>query len=245
MSNDVERVRDGESRSWRVGGMDCPSCVAKIEKAVSRLPGVQDVSVNLMAETLTAQLDRSGDPAVIARTVEDLGYKLAPQAGAGSPGSRPDAHEADGGHDRKGYPHTPGDKDEEPDVPWWRTGKARFVLLLGGLVGAAFLLSYVFSREAYWIYLAATLIAYCAVAIWTPRHRAGTSGQPVLDRNADVRGRARRRADRRCLRSGGRSPAVRDRRTFGEHRSWPSQGGYSRTRLRDPANRPTRVCLRY
>src|SRR5690242_12377205 len=66
------------SRSWQVRGMDCPSCVAKIEKAVSRLPGVQAVSVNLMAETLTARLGPDGDPAAIVRTVGNLGYQVMP-----------------------------------------------------------------------------------------------------------------------------------------------------------------------
>ena len=51
----------GETRTWRVGGMDCASCAAKVERAVARLPGVQDIQVNLMAETLTARLGPGGD----------------------------------------------------------------------------------------------------------------------------------------------------------------------------------------
>ena len=47
----------GQSVSWRVEGMDCASCVAKVEKAVTRLPGVTDVAVNLMAERLTVRLE--------------------------------------------------------------------------------------------------------------------------------------------------------------------------------------------
>ena len=55
MAEAVEHEGAGETRTWRVTGMDCASCVAKVEKAVSRLPGVQDIQVNLMAETLTAR----------------------------------------------------------------------------------------------------------------------------------------------------------------------------------------------
>ncbi|WP_458097985.1 cation transporter [Roseomonas sp. WA12] len=40
----------GQSVPWRVEGTDCVSCVAKVEKAVGRMPGVADLLVNLMAE---------------------------------------------------------------------------------------------------------------------------------------------------------------------------------------------------
>ena len=42
--------------SWRVEGMDCAGCVAKVTRAVERMPGVTDVQVNLMAERLSASL---------------------------------------------------------------------------------------------------------------------------------------------------------------------------------------------
>ena len=42
--------------TWRVEGMDCAACVAKVTRAVERLPGVSDVQVNLMAERLTVAL---------------------------------------------------------------------------------------------------------------------------------------------------------------------------------------------
>ena len=46
--------------TWRVEGMDCASCVAKVTRAVERLPGVSGVEVNLMAERLTLQLGVDG-----------------------------------------------------------------------------------------------------------------------------------------------------------------------------------------
>jgi len=52
-----------------------------------------------------------------------------------------------------------GEADERTGVPWFRTGKARLVTLLSALVVTAWLLSHLFPREAYWIYLAATLAA--------------------------------------------------------------------------------------
>ena len=50
----------GRTVSWRVEGMDCASCVAKVEKAVARLPGVSDIRVNLMAERLSLTLEEGG-----------------------------------------------------------------------------------------------------------------------------------------------------------------------------------------
>jgi Cu+-exporting ATPase len=38
---------DAHEISFDVAGMDCASCVAHVEKAARKIPGVQDVSVNL------------------------------------------------------------------------------------------------------------------------------------------------------------------------------------------------------
>jgi Cd2+/Zn2+-exporting ATPase len=154
MSESVEREGAGETRSWRVSGMDCPSCVARIEKAVSRVVGVQAVSVNLMAETLTARLGPGGDPASIARAVEVLGYEATPQARPAAATLR--GHEPCREHD---HAHADGLEDEDAGASWWRTGKAKVVWLLAGLVAAAWLGASLFAAEAYWIFVAATLLA--------------------------------------------------------------------------------------
>src|SRR5438128_1418219 len=60
-----------------VQGMSCASCVARIEKGLVAVPGVQEASVNLAAEraTLTIDPDRvsSGE---IAQTIRELGYEV-------------------------------------------------------------------------------------------------------------------------------------------------------------------------
>ncbi len=61
--------------SWKVGGMDCASCAATIRGAVERLPGVSDVKLSVMAETLSLALDESRTkPAAIEKRVASLGY---------------------------------------------------------------------------------------------------------------------------------------------------------------------------
>ena len=70
----AEHGGPGEARTWKIRGMDCASCVAKVEKAVSKLSGVTDIQVNLMSETLTARLGPSADPMAVVSAVGALGY---------------------------------------------------------------------------------------------------------------------------------------------------------------------------
>ncbi len=153
----VEHADAGAIRTWRVSGMDCASCVAKVERAVSKLPGVQDIQVNLIAETLTARLSAGSDVEAIMRVVGALGYQatLWRDAGRG-------AVSLDHGHASYGqasHGHTHGDEDDEPGVPWWHTGKARLVWLLSALVAVAYGGSLVLPAEAHWVFVATTLIA--------------------------------------------------------------------------------------
>lgn len=68
-----------ETLSWKVGGMDCASCAAKIRGAVERLPGVSDVRLSVMSETLTLALDESRTRRdAIEKRVASLGYTTAP-----------------------------------------------------------------------------------------------------------------------------------------------------------------------
>lgn len=70
--------------SYRVAGMDCTSCVTKIEHAASATIGVKDAKVSLATQTLTVTVD---DPAarlpVLEETIESLGYRLARTARGG------------------------------------------------------------------------------------------------------------------------------------------------------------------
>ncbi len=152
---DAELTDIGQVVCLRVEGMDCGSCVAKVEAAASRLPGVRDVAANLMAETLTARLAPGGaDAAALAGAVSALGYKVRPLSNlAEATGQGSDVQV----HDHAGHAH--GGDDDEPGAPWWRTGKARLAGLLAVLVGAAWALAQAFPAEAYWLYLAATLAA--------------------------------------------------------------------------------------
>lgn len=62
--------------TMRVEGMDCPSCAAKIEKAVSAIPGVNSVKVSITSQLMTVEGQRAASPA-ISKTVTGLGYAIS------------------------------------------------------------------------------------------------------------------------------------------------------------------------
>ena len=62
-----------------VGGMTCASCVARVERALKKVPGVQQAAVNLATEsarvTYAASADAASMPALLRRAVRDAGYE--------------------------------------------------------------------------------------------------------------------------------------------------------------------------
>jgi len=65
-----------------VGGMTCASCVARVEEALSSVPGVVSASVNLASEKATVEYLEGTALADMRRAVKDAGYELGPEAQA-------------------------------------------------------------------------------------------------------------------------------------------------------------------
>ncbi len=65
-----------------VGGMTCASCVARVEEALSSVPGVISASVNLASEKVTVEYLEGTGLADMRRAVKDAGYELGPEAQA-------------------------------------------------------------------------------------------------------------------------------------------------------------------
>jgi Cu+-exporting ATPase len=65
-----------------IGGMTCASCVSRVEKALKKVPGVQDATVNLATESARISFSPSEQmEARLRRAVRDAGYEpLAPGA---------------------------------------------------------------------------------------------------------------------------------------------------------------------
>jgi Cu+-exporting ATPase len=65
-----------------VGGMTCASCVARVEEALSSVPGVISASVNLASEKATVEYLEGTEPVDMRRAVKDAGYELGPEVQA-------------------------------------------------------------------------------------------------------------------------------------------------------------------
>lgn len=64
-----------------IGGMTCASCVGRVERALSKVPGVRQVSVNLASERAHIDLFGQQDPALLIAAVSRAGYTASlPQA---------------------------------------------------------------------------------------------------------------------------------------------------------------------
>ncbi|MDX5359151.1 MAG: cadmium-translocating P-type ATPase [Rhodobacterales bacterium] len=153
----------GDSCEWTVSGMDCASCAGKIRDAVSRLPGVSDVSVTVMSERLKLRLDPAQTPRTdIERLVQDLGYGIADKpAPTRKAFVLPDApaHE----------PHDPAahgqDDPADQGRPWYQAAKGRLVIGTGALLAAAWVAVWLFPGPmGHWAFVAACLIGLAPIA---------------------------------------------------------------------------------
>ncbi len=70
-------LRDEKAVTVRIGGMSCAMCVKAIETAVSKLPGVKSISVNLSTESARIVFDPSTTSLEeIKQAIEGIGYKF-------------------------------------------------------------------------------------------------------------------------------------------------------------------------
>jgi Cd2+/Zn2+-exporting ATPase len=175
---------------WNVSGMDCASCVARVTRAVERMPGVSDVSVALMAEKLSLSLvPATTSPEKIEAAVKALGYGIAPKGVAAPkkkafvlPGAEvpaPAEHGDHEGQDHDGHGHAkatganddhgaPGHLHDDPadrGKGWFRTAKGNLVIVTGLLLAAAWAVDLTSGHEiGYWSFFAACLIGVAPVA---------------------------------------------------------------------------------
>lgn len=71
MRGDIDKMK----QKFDVTGMSCSACSAHVEKAVSRVPGVDQVQVNLLQNSMVVEYeDEATDAAAIIHAVEDAGY---------------------------------------------------------------------------------------------------------------------------------------------------------------------------
>ena len=72
-----------------VTGMTCSACSSHVEKSVSKLTGVENVSVNLLTNSMQVEFDENKlDTAGIIKAVEDAGYGAAVKDGRAKSGTK-------------------------------------------------------------------------------------------------------------------------------------------------------------
>ena len=170
-----------ETREWRVTGMDCGACAAKVRGAVERLPGASAVEVTPMSERLQMTLDPARTaPEAIEKAVRAIGYGIAPKGAApekkgfvmpkgafpgsaqAQEGTAGNGHVHDHGHDHADAHHH---GSEAGDTPFYSTAKGRLLITTGLLLAAAWAVRLALpGGPAHWAFVLATLIGLAPVA---------------------------------------------------------------------------------
>lgn len=161
-------------QEWRVTGMDCGACAAKVRGAVERLPGVGDVDVALMAQRLRLTLDANQCTLQQVETaVRAVGFGIAakdaeperPKGGFILPeGAFPASGALPGSIPASAPPQDPAPQ-EVADPAWHQTRKGRLVIGTGVLLALAWGVRLLFAAEvAHWAFVLATLIGLIPIA---------------------------------------------------------------------------------
>ncbi|UUC94399.1 heavy metal translocating P-type ATPase [Comamonas sp. C11] len=69
-----------QSVDLQVGGMTCASCVGRVERALKKVPGVQNAVVNLATERASVQLQGGVTVGALIAAIEKAGYEAQPVA---------------------------------------------------------------------------------------------------------------------------------------------------------------------
>jgi len=167
-----------ETTRFKVEGMDCASCAAKVETAARRVSGVSQVEVFVTAGTMSVTHEAGADLTELARKVASLGYAAAPIAASGTAAAakRPRHDHDHSGHDHSGHDHSAHDHaaaasaglhghDHGPTVgPWWSSAKARLTIASGLALLLAFALSWAAPSTKPWVFVVASLIGLIPIA---------------------------------------------------------------------------------
>jgi Cu+-exporting ATPase len=104
----METMESPAELQLAVRGMTCASCVARVEKALKKVPGVEDASVNLATEQATVHGAALDADAIVA-AVALAGYEAAPL--------------------RRGQRHVPEEEDRTGLPSWWPVAAAAILSL--------------------------------------------------------------------------------------------------------------------
>lgn len=161
---------------YRVTGMDCAACAAKVETAVSRLPGVERVSVSASAGTMTVghEADAVLLPAMKSQ-LRKLGYGVSPANSAKA--TKQPTPRTDGSHEHHDHDHAHShdhgdhqahshrrDEDEGGGRSWWQTRKGLLTIACGAALAAAYVVGRLYPALDWWVFVAALCVGLIPIA---------------------------------------------------------------------------------
>ena len=169
---------------FRISGMDCASCAAKIDTAVRRIDGVEDVSVSVTGQAMTVSHAGALARDKVVRQVERLGYGIGPAPVAAARQAAADAghdhsehdhaghdHENCSGHDHGGKPVAAHSADDghghshiEPGETWWTSKRACLTAACAVALGVAYAVGHLYPAAERWAFLAALLVGLVPIA---------------------------------------------------------------------------------
>jgi Cd2+/Zn2+-exporting ATPase len=143
---------------FRIGGMDCAACAAKIETAARRIPGVQDVSVSVAAGTMVVRHGEKTDLAALQRAIHGLGYEITP-VDADRPAGKPrHDHKHDALEGTHGHDHAPS------SGPWWKSSKGLLTIASAVGLAIAYGVAHVIPSLGTWPFIVAMSIGLAPIA---------------------------------------------------------------------------------
>ena len=127
---------------YHIEGMDCASCVGKIERALTRMPGVSEVQLNFATQKLALTLapDANTDVKDIEKAIKRLGFGVSALTSQQDEVGIDDSQVA------------------VEDQRWWQTIKGKQVIGTGLLMIAAYMLSLIFPEYGAWAFIVAVVI---------------------------------------------------------------------------------------
>ncbi|CAM3158889.1 Cadmium-translocating P-type ATPase [Deinococcus saxicola] len=150
-----------------VDGMDCASCVQKVEGMVNRLPGTAGVKTSFAKQTLKLELDEQQTPrAVLEKNLKALGYTPSVLETAQSTQSRAaPPHEDHGGHDHAEEDHAGHVHEVLPaGTPWYAGKQGKLVIFSGVLLALAWGFGFIEPGLSVSGYVAATVLGVWPLA---------------------------------------------------------------------------------
>ncbi|GGF35886.1 heavy metal-transporting ATPase [Youhaiella tibetensis] len=179
----MDQGTETRTLNWRVEGMDCASCAAKIRTALERMPGVSEVAITHTTEKLSLKLAEGGAaPEAIEKQISQLGYAARPFTGAAPTAPRHDHaegehdHDHDHDHDHGAVGHVHGEEPGDRDKAWWQTRKGQLVIGTGALYLLAWAAKLALPDISYWAFVIATLIGVAPIALRA--FQAARAGSP-------------------------------------------------------------------